>query len=115
LDRRGAKYRSKQQTIGIPSIVDFSETRGGVGRGGWNKDVPMRGRKSSLKIVLSHSERTALEHVTRSTSVAAGLARRARIVLLVTDGAALSDCHQPVSDLCAEGRENHARRHCRPR
>lgn len=56
----------------------------------------MRGRKSSLKMVLSDAERTALEHVTRSTSVAAGLARRARIVLLVAEGVSLVETARRV-------------------
>jgi plasmid stabilization system protein ParE len=49
----------------------------------------MRGRKSSLKIVLSEENRRELEHVVRSTSVRAGVARRARIVLELAAGARL--------------------------
>ena len=49
----------------------------------------MRGRKSSLKIVLSEQDRQELEHLVRSTSVRAGVARRARIVLELAAGARL--------------------------
>ncbi len=55
----------------------------------WNKDGPMRGRRSSLKVVLSEQDRTELEQVVRSTSVRAGVARRARIVLELVAGARL--------------------------
>jgi hypothetical protein len=40
-----------------------------------------RGRKSSLGIVLSPEERTSLQRWQRSTMIAAGLARRGRIIL----------------------------------
>lgn len=46
----------------------------------------MRGRRSSVKIVLSEQEREELEHLVRSTSVRAGMARRARIVLGLAEG-----------------------------
>lgn len=49
----------------------------------------MRGRRSSLKIVLSEQDREELEHLVRSTSVRAGVARRARIVLELAAGARL--------------------------
>lgn len=49
----------------------------------------MRGRKSSLKIVLSEQDREQLEHLVRSTSVRAGVARRARIVLELAAGGRL--------------------------
>ena len=49
----------------------------------------MRGRRSSLKIVLSEESRRQLEHLVRSTSVLAGIARRARIVLELAAGARL--------------------------
>jgi hypothetical protein len=45
-----------------------------------------RGRKSSLRIVLSREERQTLEHWQRSTTMAAGLVRRGRIILLLADG-----------------------------
>ena len=49
----------------------------------------MRGRRSSLKIVLSEHDRGELEHWVRSTSVRAGVARRARIVLELAAGTRL--------------------------
>ena len=49
----------------------------------------MRGRKSLLKIVLSEQDGQELEHLVRSTSVRAGVARRARIVLELAAGARL--------------------------
>ena len=42
-----------------------------------------RGRKSTLHILLSPKERETLEHWQRSTTVAAGLARRGKIILLL--------------------------------
>ncbi len=46
----------------------------------------MSGPRSSRVIELDADERAALERVTRRTTEAAGLVRRARIVLLVADG-----------------------------
>lgn len=45
-----------------------------------------RGRTSSVRIVLSGEERQTLEHWQRSTTMAAGLVRRGRIILLLADG-----------------------------
>ena len=45
-----------------------------------------RGRKSSIRIVLSPNERATLEHWQRSTTMAAGLVRRGRIILRLADG-----------------------------
>lgn len=45
-----------------------------------------RGRKSSIRIVLSSDEHRTLEHWQRSTTTAAGLVRRGRIILLLADG-----------------------------
>lgn len=45
-----------------------------------------RGRKSSIRIVLSPDERATLEHWQRSTTMAAGLVRRGRLILLLADG-----------------------------
>jgi Winged helix-turn helix len=45
-----------------------------------------RGRKSSLHIVLSPEEQDTLQHWQRSTTMAAGLARRGRIILLLAAG-----------------------------
>ena len=46
----------------------------------------MSGPRSARVVTLSVEERGALEALTRRTTVAAGLARRARIVLLAADG-----------------------------
>jgi hypothetical protein len=45
-----------------------------------------RGRKSALRIDLSSSERETLERWQRSTTIAAGLARRGKILLLLAAG-----------------------------
>jgi hypothetical protein len=45
-----------------------------------------RGRKPSIRLVLSPDERATLEHWQRSTAMAAGLVDRGRIILLLTDG-----------------------------
>jgi hypothetical protein len=45
-----------------------------------------RGRKSSLRLAPSPGERQTLEHWQRSTTLAAGLVRRGRIILLLADG-----------------------------
>lgn len=45
-----------------------------------------RGRKSSLRVVLSGEEHQTLEHWQRSTTMAAGRMRRGRIILLLADG-----------------------------
>lgn len=50
----------------------------------------MRGRKSALRVILSLDERVKLLHLVRSTSAQAGVVRRARVILLVADGAPLS-------------------------
>jgi hypothetical protein len=44
------------------------------------------GRKSSVRLVLSDEERQILDRWQRSTSMAAGLVRRGRIILLLADG-----------------------------
>jgi hypothetical protein len=45
-----------------------------------------RGRKSSLRIVLAPEERQTLERWQRPTTLAAGLARRGKIILLPVAG-----------------------------
>jgi hypothetical protein len=50
-----------------------------------------RGRKSPSTIFLAPTERVELEHWQRSTTIQAGLARRAKIILLRADGLALSE------------------------
>jgi Integrase core domain. len=56
-----------------------------------------RGRAASFTIVLSDNEREELEHITRSTSLPAGIVRRARIILLSAGGATHRDIAQAVS------------------
>jgi Winged helix-turn helix len=55
-----------------------------------------RGRKSALRIVLSVEEHQALEHWQRSTTIAAGLVRRGKIVLLLAAGHSHSHVAQTV-------------------
>jgi hypothetical protein len=50
-----------------------------------------RGRKSSLRIVLSSEEQATLERWQRSTTIAAGLVRRGKIILLLAAGHSHSD------------------------
>ena len=45
-----------------------------------------RGRQSSLGIVLAPEERQTLERWQRSTTIAVGLARRGKIILLLAAG-----------------------------
>ena len=46
----------------------------------------MRGRKTSLVVQLSASHRSELERGQRSTTLPAGVTRRARVVLLLDEG-----------------------------
>jgi Winged helix-turn helix len=55
-----------------------------------------RGRKSALRLVLSSEERQTLERWQRSTTIAAGLVRRGKIVLLLAAGHSHSDVAQTV-------------------
>jgi hypothetical protein len=50
-----------------------------------------RGRKTSLTIRLTPAQRQTLLAWQRATSIPAGLARRARIVLLLADGVTITD------------------------
>jgi Helix-turn-helix domain len=50
-----------------------------------------RGRTSRCVIFLSLEEKAELEHWQRSTTIQAGLAKRAKIMLLRADGLALSE------------------------
>jgi hypothetical protein len=50
-----------------------------------------RGRTSPFMIVLSPAEQAQLEHWQRSTTIQAGLAKRARLVLWRAQGLALSE------------------------
>jgi hypothetical protein len=50
-----------------------------------------RGRKTSLTIRLTPTERQTLLMWQRATAIAAGLARRGRIILLLADGVTITD------------------------
>jgi Helix-turn-helix domain len=50
------------------------------------REDAMRGRKTSVVVSLSAAERSELEGWQRSTTVRAGLARRARVILLLDEG-----------------------------
>jgi hypothetical protein len=50
-----------------------------------------RGRKTSLTIRLTPAQRQTLLAWQRATTISAGLARRARIVLLLADGVTITD------------------------
>src|SRR5215831_11803502 len=62
----------------------------------WEEIAMARGRKSSLRITLSPEERQTLERWQRSTTLAAGLARRGKIILLLADGYSQSHVAQAV-------------------
>jgi hypothetical protein len=51
----------------------------------------MRGRKTSFTVELSPSQRADLERWQRSTTTSVGLARRARVLLLLADGQSLKN------------------------
>jgi hypothetical protein len=51
----------------------------------------MRGRKMSFRVELSGEEREALERWQRTPTMAAGLVRRGRAMLLLADGRPLKD------------------------
>ena len=55
-----------------------------------------RGRTSSLRIVWAPEERQTLERGQRSTIIAAGLARRGKMILLLAGGSSPSDVAQAV-------------------
>jgi predicted ArsR family transcriptional regulator len=56
----------------------------------------MSGPRSSRVVALGSQERAALEAMTRRTTVAAGLVRRARMVLLADDGMPLDQIARTV-------------------
>jgi hypothetical protein len=57
-----------------------------------------RGRKSPLVIELSPAERQTLQHWQRSTTMAAGLVRRGRIIFLLADRHSQSHVAQVDAD-----------------
>ena len=50
-----------------------------------------RGRHTSLSVSLTSADREALEAMQRSTTIEAGLAKRARIILCIGQGLSVSD------------------------
>src|SRR5215207_10784111 len=62
----------------------------------WEEIAMARGRKSSLRIVLSVEERHILERWQRSTTLGAGLVRRGKIILLLAAGHSHSHVAQAV-------------------
>ena len=55
-----------------------------------------RGRTTQLSITLTPGDRTLLESWQRSTTIQAGLARRGRIILLLSEGSSISDISRTV-------------------
>lgn len=51
----------------------------------------MRGRKKTFAVTVSPSQRAELERWLRSTTLSVGLARRARLILLLADGRTYRD------------------------
>ena len=84
----------------------------------------MRGRKKTFSVSLTDSQRTQLQHWLRSPTMPAGLARRARLLLLLEDadttlkqaartaGLAPRHAHKWVQRFLAQGLEG---LHDRPR
>ena len=56
----------------------------------------MRGRKTALHIELTPQERGKLESWLRSTTIRAGLAKRARIILMLAEGRSISHISRTV-------------------
>ena len=56
----------------------------------------MRGRKTQLKVALTPGDRDLLESWQRSPTIQAGLARRGRIILLMSEGTSISDISRTV-------------------
>jgi len=56
----------------------------------------MPGRRTPLVVSLNDTERVELRTILRSTSLQAGLVRRARIVLMVAEGKTVSDTARDV-------------------
>ena len=56
----------------------------------------MRGRTTQLSITLRLEDRNLLESWQRSTTIQAGLARRGRIILLMSEGTSISHISRTV-------------------
>jgi hypothetical protein len=69
----------------------------------------MRGRKRSFSIELSPTQRADLERWQRSTTVSVGLARRARVLLLLADGRSLTEVAN-IAGMTARNARKWARR-----
>ena len=78
------KYRPSEVAEGLTEVVATGVWCWDLVRG-----VVMSGPRSHRVIELDDEGRAALEGLTRRTTAAAGLVRRARIVLLVADGVPL--------------------------
>ncbi len=55
-----------------------------------------RGRHTSLSVSLTSADREALESMQRSTTIEAGVAKRARIILCISKGISVSDTARTV-------------------
>lgn len=55
-----------------------------------------QGRKSPYVVSLTHEEKERLEYLFRSTTIQAGLARRARMVLLMDEGLSLTEIAERI-------------------
>src|SRR5512135_116793 len=69
------------------------------------KEAPMRGRKTSLHVVLTAQESDQLERRLRCTTTSLGLARRCRAILGVADGLPLVEVARLV-----DSTEKHVRK-----
>ena len=56
----------------------------------------VRGRTTKLSVTLTPGDKTLLESWQRSTTIQAGLARRGRIILLLSEGASISHISRTV-------------------
>ncbi len=56
----------------------------------------VRGRKTKLSVTLTPADRILLEAWQRSPAIQGGLARRGRIILLMSEGASISDISRTV-------------------
>jgi hypothetical protein len=75
--------------MGIPRNAVFGHDTGLLATDRSVEEAPMRGRKTSLHVILTAEERDRLEQRLRCTTTSLGLARRCRAILGVADGLAL--------------------------
>jgi Homeodomain-like domain-containing protein len=88
-DTLGTRQRRKHS---CPRSFDFGTVYTCLTQG---RGMP-RGRRTSLTIRLTPAERLTLLAWQRATSIPAGLARRARIILLLADGATITEAAATV-------------------